>query len=95
MYHQDIVYRTCASLSGLRTNGTDLFVEVMDICSTDPYDPCNCATPADIKIDGAKGQTLYPVPSLGSADPDFQAAIYRRGTHLHLVRVHLDAPVLP
>ena len=46
-----------------------MIVKAMDIFSTDPNDPSNCATLADIKVDRAKVQTLYPVADLGSTNP--------------------------
>lgn len=68
------------------SGGPDMIVKVMDICSTDPSDPTYCATPADIKIDRAKVQMLYNIPTPGSADADLQGAKYPRGTYWHLTK---------
>ena len=57
-------------------DGSGMIVKVMDICSTDLSDPSNCATPAHIKADGAKVQTLYPVPSLGLYEPICERMTY-------------------
>ena len=64
----------------------DMIVKVMDICSTDPSDPSYCATPADIKIDRAKVQMLYNIPTPGFADPDLQGAKFPKGIYWHLTR---------
>ena len=66
--------------------GPDMIVKVMDICSTDPSDPTYCATPSDIKLDRAKVQMLYGIPTPGSADPELQGAKYPRGTYWHLTK---------
>ena len=68
------------------SGGPDMIVKVMDICNTDPSDPTNCATPADIKIDRAKVQMQYNNPTPGSADPDLQCTKYPRGTYWHLTK---------
>ncbi|KAL9025201.1 MAG: hypothetical protein Q9196_005936 [Gyalolechia fulgens] len=64
----------------------DMIAKVTDICSTDPKDPTHCATPSDIKLDRAKVQVLYNIPSPGKDDPDLQKPVYPRGTYWHLTK---------
>ena len=64
----------------------DMIAKVTDICSTDPNDPSHCATPSDIKVDRAKVQVMYNIPSPGSADPDLQKDKYVKGTYWHLTK---------
>ena len=47
---------------------TDMILKVVDICSTDPSDPTHCPTPADIKVDRAKAQMLFNLPSNPEGD---------------------------
>ncbi|KAL8918382.1 MAG: hypothetical protein Q9208_007401 [Pyrenodesmia sp. 3 TL-2023] len=64
----------------------DMIAKVTDICSTDPNDPTHCATPSDIKLDRAKVQVMYNIPSPGKADPDLQKHVYPKGTYWHLTK---------
>ncbi|KAL8903871.1 MAG: hypothetical protein Q9207_003642 [Kuettlingeria erythrocarpa] len=73
-----------------KTPGTsafpDMIAKVTDICSTDPNDPSHCATPSDIKVDRAKVQVMYNIPSPGKDDPDLQKHVYPKGTYWHLTK---------
>ncbi|KAI4208792.1 MAG: hypothetical protein LQ349_009628, partial [Xanthoria aureola] len=64
----------------------DMIAKVTDICSTDPDDPTHCATPSDIKLDRAKIQVMYKVPSPGKDNPDLQKPVYPKGTFWHLTK---------
>ena len=64
----------------------DMIAKVTDICSTDPNDPTHCATPSDIKLDRAKVQVMYNIPSPGKDDPDLQKPVYPKGTFWHLTK---------
>ncbi|KAL8709770.1 MAG: hypothetical protein Q9220_005556 [cf. Caloplaca sp. 1 TL-2023] len=64
----------------------DMIVKVTDICSTDPNDPTHCATPSDIKLDRAKVQVMYNIPSPGKDDPDLQKPVYPKGTFWHFTK---------
>ncbi|KAI4093803.1 MAG: hypothetical protein LQ344_002707 [Seirophora lacunosa] len=64
----------------------DMIAKVTDICSTDPNDPTHCATPSDIKLDRAKVQVMYSIPSPGKDDADLQKSVYPRGTFWHLTK---------
>ena len=64
----------------------DMIAKVTDICSTDPNDPTYCATPSDIKLDRAKIQVMYNIPSPGKENPDLQKPVYPKGTFWHLTK---------
>ncbi|KAL9009581.1 MAG: hypothetical protein Q9173_005401 [Seirophora scorigena] len=64
----------------------DMIAKVTDICSTDPNDPTHCATPSDIKLDRAKVQVMYSIPSPGKENADLQKPVYPRGTFWHLTK---------
>ena len=64
----------------------DMIAKVTDICSTDPNDPTYCATPSDIKLDRAKVQVMYSIPSPGKDDADLQKPVYPKGTFWHLTK---------
>ncbi|KAL8877333.1 MAG: hypothetical protein Q9192_008692, partial [Flavoplaca navasiana] len=64
----------------------DMIGKVTDICSTDPDDPTHCATPSDIKVDRAKVQVMYKIPSPGKENPDLQKHVFPKGTYWHLTK---------
>ncbi|KAL8933770.1 MAG: hypothetical protein Q9216_006218 [Gyalolechia sp. 2 TL-2023] len=64
----------------------DMIAKVTDICSTDPNDPTHCATPSDIKLDRAKIQVMYNIPSPGKENADLQKHVYPKGTYWHLTK---------
>lgn len=67
-------------------NTPDMIVKVTDICSTDPADPTHCADPTYIKVDRAKVQVLYQIPSPGASNPDLQQPVYPRGVYWHFTK---------
>ena len=64
----------------------DMIGKVTDICSTDPDDPTHCASPSDIKVDRAKVQVMYKIPSPGKENPDLQKHVFPKGTYWHLTK---------
>ncbi len=64
----------------------DMIGKVTDVCSTDPDDPTHCATPSDIKVDRAKVQVMYKIPSPGKENPDLQKHVFPKGTYWHLTK---------
>lgn len=64
----------------------DMIAKVTDICSTDPNDPTHCATPSDIKLDRAKVQVMYNIPSPGKENHDLQQPVYPKGIYWHLTK---------
>lgn len=68
----------------------DQIVKVMDICSTDPSDPTYCASPMDIKVDRAKVQVMYNIPSPGIDNPDLQLPKYPKGTYWHFTKCWMN-----
>ncbi|KAL8837005.1 MAG: hypothetical protein Q9170_002694 [Blastenia crenularia] len=64
----------------------DMIAKVTDICSTDPNDPTYCASPSDVKLDRAKVQVMYSIPSPGKDDAALQSPVYPKGAFWHLTK---------